>query len=118
MSRRRRKTNAEASTSRASEDRADARDPQTPTEPEADTTEASEGSSSEAEQDAGRPAAEEKQLEKSSTTAGAKVVEAFKPKPAPRKFAQCPKCGHRGNKPELVGKAAVCPNCRTQQTFI
>lgn len=119
MSRRRRSTNAKASTSEAGEDRADARDPQTPAGSTTETTTPSEGSDSEAEQDAGGSTAEEKQLENSSTKAGAKVVEEdFESRPAPRTFAQCPRCGERRFSPDLVGKTVTCPNCRTGQKLV
>jgi hypothetical protein len=112
MARDKEKRDAEASTGEAGQDRADTRDPQAPASSPTETASPSEGSSSEAEQDAGRPAAEEKQLE-TTTKASAKVVE-----PPKRTFAQCPRCGERRFSPDLVGKTVKCINCRTGQKLI
>ena len=127
MPKRRRIRNVTESTSNAGEDRADARDPQAPTGSAAEASSTSETTSPESDKDAGRSAAEEEflteeELNEMTTRAAAivaKVVEKdFDPRPAPRTFAQCPRCGERRFSPDLVGKTVTCPNCRTGQKLV
>ena len=102
------KRDAQEQTSRTGEDRTDTRDPQAPAGAGPETPSTGERPGAEAEQDAGRPAAEEKQLE-SSTEASASIVI---PPPAKKAVAICPVCKEKRFDPKLKGKAVKCTNCR------